>query len=74
MQEEFREYGSIDVAKIFEKCGSYYNFLKKYESEYTVSLSSSEQTIVEYFSRKLVSYLPSQILFAEHPLTRMHQR
>ena len=53
---EFREYGSIDVAKIFEKCGSYYNFLRKYEKDYTVSLSAPEQTIVEYFSRKLVSY------------------
>src|SRR5699024_1513125 len=40
---EFREYGSIDVTKIFEKCGSYHHFLKKYEKDYTVSLSQQEE-------------------------------
>ena len=29
---DFKEFGSIDVTKIFEKCGSYYGFLKKYET------------------------------------------
>ncbi len=36
---EFKEYGSIDVMKIFEKCGSYHNFLKKYEKEYQIQLT-----------------------------------
>lgn len=53
---EFREYGSIDVTKIFEKCGSYHYFLKKYEKDYTVSLSQQEENVLEYFSRKLLSY------------------
>ena len=53
---EFREYGSIDVTKIFEKCGSYHHFLKKYEKDYTVSLSQQEENVLEYFSRKLLSY------------------
>lgn len=53
---EFKLYGSIDVNKIFDKCGSYYNFLKKYDKEYEVVLNPKEQIIIEYFSKKLVSY------------------
>jgi len=53
---EFKKHGSIDVTKIFEKCGSYYAFLKKYEKEYTVELSDKEASIIEYMSKKLVSY------------------
>ena len=33
---DFKEFGAIDVTKIFEKCGSYYGFLKKYETDYHV--------------------------------------
>lgn len=29
---DFKKFGSVDVMKIFEKCGSYHNFLKKYET------------------------------------------
>lgn len=53
---EFKEHGSIEITKIFEKCGSYYAFLKKYEPDYTVSLSEKEAQIIEYMSKKLVSY------------------
>lgn len=53
---EFKQYGSVDVTKIFEKCGSYYHFLKKYEKEYQVQLSESEATMIEYFSKKILSY------------------
>ena len=53
---EFKEYGSIDITKIFDKFGSYYQFLKKYEKDYLVELTEKEQKIVEYFSRKVVSY------------------
>lgn len=53
---EFKEHGSIDVSKIFEKCGSYYAFLKKYEPDYTVRLTDKEALVIEYISRKLVSY------------------
>ena len=42
---EFKEYGAVDVTKIFEKCGSYYQFLKKYEKEYQVCLSETEQNV-----------------------------
>ena len=53
---EFKQYGWIDVTKIFEKCGSYHNFLKKYEKDYHVQLNSNQETVLEYFSRKLLSY------------------
>ncbi len=53
---EFKEYGAIDITKIFDKCGSYYNFLKKYEEEYEVELTSKEQSIIEFFSKKLISF------------------
>ena len=45
---EFREYGSIDITKIFEKCGSYHNFLKKYEKDYQVQLTDEQETVLEY--------------------------
>ena len=53
---EFKEHGAIDVTKIFEKCGSYYAFLKKYEPDYVCTLSNNESLIIEYMSKKLVSY------------------
>jgi hypothetical protein len=36
---DFKAHGAIDVTKIFDKCGSYYAFLKKYEPEYTCTLT-----------------------------------
>lgn len=53
---DFRKFGSVDVTKIFEKCGSYHNFLKKYETEYHVHLTNQEEIIIEYFSKKLIAY------------------
>ena len=53
---EFKAYGAVDVTKIFDKCGSYYVFLKRYEPEYHCELSQNEQSVIEYMSRKLSSY------------------
>lgn len=53
---DFKKFGSVDVTKIFEKCGSYHNFLKKYETEYYVHLTNQEEIIIEYFSKKLIAY------------------
>lgn len=53
---EFREYGSIDIIKIFEKCGSYHNFLKKYEKDYSIRLTADQENVLEYVSKKLLSY------------------
>ena len=54
--QDFKKFGSVDVTKIFEKCGSYHNFLKKYETEYHVHLTKQQETILEYFSKKLIAY------------------
>lgn len=54
---EFKQYGSIDVTKIFDKCGSYYAFLKKYDKDsYTITLNPHEQSIIEFMSKKLSNY------------------
>jgi len=54
---EFKQYGSIDVTKIFDKCGSYYAFLKKYDKDnYTVTLNPREQSVIEFMSKKLSGY------------------
>ena len=54
--QDFKKFGSVDVTKIFEKCGSYHNFLKRYEREYRVHLTKQQETIIEYFSKKLIAY------------------
>ena len=54
--QDFKKFGSVDVTKLFEKCGSYHNFLKKYETEYHVHLTKQQETILEYFSKKLIAY------------------
>lgn len=54
--QDFKKFGSVDVTKIFEKSGSYHNFLKKYEREYHVHLTKQQETILEYFSKKLIAY------------------
>lgn len=53
---EFKDYGSIDITKIFLKFGSYYAFLKKYEKNYNIKLNTGEELIIEYFSKKLVFF------------------
>ena len=52
--EEFAEHGSIDIIRIFDKFGSYHNFLSKYEDDYKLKLSSLEQQFIEIISIKYV--------------------
>lgn len=54
--QDYQQYGAIDVMKIFEKCGSYYAFLKKVEPNYTVQCNASETMILEFLSKKVVSF------------------
>ncbi|MCR5847626.1 MAG: DEAD/DEAH box helicase [Lachnospiraceae bacterium] len=53
--KDFDDYGEMDVLRIFDNnsLGSYYKFLVKYEKEYTIRLSSDEEKIVEFISKKL---------------------
>ena len=50
---DFDRCGSIDVQKIIDYCGSYYNFLVANESDYNVRISDAEVTVIEFLSRKL---------------------
>ncbi len=65
---DFKEYGSLDVNKYFEKCGSYYSFLVKYYGEeYTVRLNSIEEEIIEFLSKKVTRMKrPHELLLLKH--------
>lgn len=52
---DFDIYQSIDILKIFDKFGSYYNFLKKYEKNYNVQLKEKEALFIEFISKKLAA-------------------
>lgn len=55
--QDFDKYGEMDVLRIFDNSslGSYYKFLVKYEKDYKVRLSSSEEKVIEFISKKLAS-------------------
>ena len=52
--QDFDEHGEMDVIRIFDNnsLGSYYKFLVKYEKEYKVRLSSDEEKVIEFVSKK----------------------
>lgn len=50
---DFEDYAEIDVTKFFEKCGSYYAFLVKYEPDYKIRLTAAEENMIEYLSKKV---------------------
>ena len=54
---DFDKYGEMDVLRIFDNksLGSYYKFLTKYEKDYKVRLSKSEEKIIEFISKKLAN-------------------
>ena len=54
---DFDKYGEMDVLRIFDSnsLGSYYKFLVKYEKEYTIRLSTDEEKVIEFVSKKLAS-------------------
>ncbi|ACQ51711.1 DEAD/DEAH box helicase [Clostridium botulinum] len=53
---DFDKFDSIDPLRIFAtKLGSYYNFLKKYDKEYTVELNDLQALFIEFISKKLAS-------------------
>ncbi|WP_251861460.1 DEAD/DEAH box helicase [Clostridium sp. Marseille-Q2269] len=53
---DFDNFNSIDPLRIFStKLGSYYNFLNKYDKEYTVELNELEALFIEFISKKLAS-------------------
>ncbi len=54
---DFDRYGEMDVLRIFDNksLGSYYKFLIKYEKEYTIRLSKTEEKFIEFISKKLAN-------------------
>lgn len=54
---DFDRFGEMDVLRIFDNnsLGSYYQFLVKYEKEYTIRLSDIEKEMIEFISKKLAS-------------------
>ena len=72
---DFKEYGSIDVRKYFEKFGSYYAFLKKYDSDdYTVTLNTQEELIIEFLSKKVTNMKRIHELLVLKHLINQNQR
>lgn len=55
--QDFDKYGEMDVLRIFDNnsLGSYYKFLVKYEKEYQIRLSKTEEKMIEFVSKKLAS-------------------
>ena len=49
---DFLEHGSIDPSRIFDKYGSYYNFLSKFDKDYTTRYSLEESLFLEFISTK----------------------
>lgn len=67
---DFDVFGSIDPIRIFDNknLGSYHMFLKKYEKEYNVSFSSTEERFLEIISKKFASGKRPHELLAIHHL------
>jgi len=51
--DDFEKYGTVDISKYFDKFGSYYNFLVKYEKDYHGNLTKTEQQLITFISQKL---------------------
>ncbi len=54
---DFVSFGELDMQRIHENknLGSYHNFLKRYEPEYKVKLSSKQEKYIEFISSKLAN-------------------
>lgn len=67
---DFDVFGSIDPIRIFDNknIGSYHMFLKKYEKDYNVSFSSTEEKLLEFISKKFASGKRPHELLAIHHL------
>lgn len=60
---DFDRNGSIDPLLIFNKYDSYHGFLTRYESEYNVSFTQTQERILKYVSKKLANGKRSDELY-----------
>lgn len=49
---DFAKFGSISITKFFDKFGSYYNFLQKYDKDYAVKLSPEQTQILSFICHR----------------------
>lgn len=71
---DFDIYGAIDITKVFDKCGSYYAFLAKYEPEYKVRFSKEKAADLEFICRKLAKGKRADELKILNHLIAFHDR
>jgi superfamily II DNA or RNA helicase len=50
---DFEKYGTVDIEKYFDKFGSYYHFLVKYEKDFKGNLNRAEEEVISFISQKL---------------------
>lgn len=55
--KDFDEFNAIDPVRIFNSnsLGSYHKFLTKYEKEYIIKLSTTQEIFIEFISKKLAA-------------------
>jgi len=53
--KEFDDLGELDPLRIIDKCGSYHNFLSKYDDDYNQNFTSEQEGILEFVSSKFAS-------------------
>ena len=71
---DFELHNSIDVTKIFEKFGSYYTFLKKYDSEFKAQISAEAEEMLCFYSKQLgKAQRISEVLILEALLSGTNQ-
>ena len=63
--KDFKEYGSIDITKIFNKYKSYHHFLIQIkDKDYNVSLTPIQEQMLHYISQKLATGMRVRDLLA----------
>jgi superfamily II DNA or RNA helicase len=63
---DFEKYGTVDIGKYFDKFGSYYHFLVKYEKDFQGNLDRAEEEVISFLSQKLTKgKRPEELLILE---------
>lgn len=50
--EDFKDSNVLDIERIVHKFGSYYNFLEKYDNEYSIRFNKLEEKYIQFISRE----------------------
>lgn len=52
---DFTKFGTVDILRYIEKFGSYHSFLQKYEAQYTIELSSTQEEILTFICKRFAA-------------------